>query len=173
MLLSIENQGRKLNQSDIVNFENVIGHELPPDYKKFLLNYNGGEPKQNYHDVQGTEGKGIGDFVECRCFFAIDGPESYEPEVKKGYDIEWNYLVLRGRIPDNFLPISEDSGGNIVCLSLYGEDLGSIWFWSHHDEHYPPSYSNCYKVADSFQELLEGMFEYDFENDVRLPDVAD
>jgi hypothetical protein len=169
MLRSIRGRGRKLEPSDLINLENVIGYKLPSDYKNFLLKYNGGVPKQWCHDVQGTEGTGIGKAVGMRCFYWIDGPENKDSRIKKIYSLEWTYSLYRGRIPDNFFPISEDDGGNQICLSLYGEDRGSIWYWDHEAEHYPPSYSNCYKIANSFQELFEGMFDYDFENDVRLP----
>jgi hypothetical protein len=173
MLRAIRNRGRKLSLSDIDNLEKVIGYELPSDYKRFLLKYNGGNPKQGCCDIHGTGEAYIGEFIGVNCFYWIDGPKSERQKIKELYDIEWNYSVYRGRIPNNFLPISSDEGDNQICLSLYGEDRGSIWYWDHNSEHYPPSYSNCYRVADSFQELLEGMFEYDFENDVRLPDVAD
>jgi hypothetical protein len=169
MLRTIREQGRKLSPSDIIDLESMIGYEIPSDYKKFLLMYNGGVPDQHYHDVQNTEGTNIGSFVGMRCFYWIDGPENKEPHIKELYSLKDTYSVYHERIPSNFLPISEDDGGNLICLSLYGEDCGSIWYWDHEAEHSPPDYRNCYKVANSFQELLDGMFDYDFENDVRLP----
>jgi cell wall assembly regulator SMI1 len=179
MLQSISYQGRKLTQEDIVHLERQLEYKIPIDYKRFLLDYNGGEQEPNCHDVQGTEGKNIGSFIDIRWFYSVGGPVDLtgifklectsDDEIKEVYSIEWNYSVLLGRIPANFLPIGCDDGGNQVCISLYGEDEGSIWYWDHNREIIPPDYSNCYKVADNFQALLDGLFEYDYENDVRIP----
>jgi len=179
MLQSISTQGRKLHEEDILDLEHRLGHSIPADYKRFLLDYNGGSPQQNCHEVQNTEGTNIGSAIAIRWFYSIGGPEDLssvflfggitEREIRKVYSIEWNYSTFRERIPKNFLPIGCDSGGNQICISLYGEDEGNIWYWDHDAETYPPDYSNCYKVADSFQDLLNGLFEYDYENDRRLP----
>ena len=200
MLQSISFQGRKLIEEDIIDLERKLGHKIPADYKQFLLDYNGGDPKPDCHDVQDAERTMIGDFIGIRSFYSIGGPENeseyiksceetgglvkYTKEdwikVKECYSIEWNYDCFRRRMPENFLPVGCDEGGNQVCISLYGEDEGTIWYWDHEGEIIPsgwnyflkshePDYSNCYKVADNFQALLDGLFEYDFENDVRIP----
>jgi hypothetical protein len=168
MLQSIGSCGRQLNEDDIFQFEKMLENQLPMDYVGFLLKYNGGEPKPDCHGVQSTEGTNIGQIIGVRWFFSIDGPDGESDYIKKCYDIVENLNDFEGRIPNNFLPIACDDGGNQICLSLYGKDKGSVWYWDHEAEHYPSTYSNCYKVADSFQDLLDGMFEYDFENDVRV-----
>ena len=166
MLQSISDQGPKLCKKDIANLERKLGHKLPIDYERFLLEYNGGNPQPDCHDVQNTEGTRIGSFIGIEWFYGVAGGSG---KIKEVYSIEWNYSVLLGRIPENFLPIGEDAGGNQICISLYGEDKGSIWYWDHEAEKIPPDYSNCYKVADNFQALLDNLFEYDYENDVRIP----
>ena len=200
MLQSISFRERKLVEEDIIDLERKLGHKIPADYKQFLLDYNGGAPKPDCHDVQGTEHTMIGDFIGIRSFYSIGGPENeseyiksceetgglvkYTKEgwikVKECYSIESNCSVYHRRMPENFLPIGCDEGDNQVCISLYGKDEGTIWYWDHEGEIIPsgwnyflkshtPDYSNCYKVADNFQALLDGLYEYDYENDVRIP----
>lgn len=166
MLHSIEDQGTTLNEEDIVQLERELGYAIPSDYARFLLAYNGGVPEPNCHDVQGTEGTSIGEFVDIFVFYSV---ANVSGEVQESYCIKSNWSVYRGRIPQNLFPIGEDGGGNQICISLYGEDKGSIWYWDHEAEKIPPDYSNCYKVADNFQALLDNLFEYDYENDVRIP----
>jgi hypothetical protein len=169
MLQSISTRGRKLQRENIVELEHGLGHKIPVDYGRFLLDNNGGEPQQNCHEVQNTEGTNIGSVIAIRWLYSIGGPENRSDYIKECYGIESNYVAYFGRIPENFLPIGEDSGGNQICISLYGEDVGSIWYWDHDAETFPPDYSNCYKIADSFQALLDGLFEYDYEHDIRIP----
>jgi len=159
-------QGHKLTQEDIINLERQLEHEIPNEYARFLLAYNGGMPQQNCHDAHGTAGRRIGSVICVEMLYSLAGKSEV---VKETHSIEWNYSVYRGRIPENFLPIGEDGGGNQVCISLYGEDAGCVWYWDHNKEIIPPDYSNCYKVADNFQALLDGLFEYDYENGVRIP----
>jgi len=168
MLQSISDQGRKISKEDIAYLEGEIGHKFPSEYMRFLLDYNGGMPQPDCHDVQNTEGTNIGSFVGIHVFYSIAGVEAKSSDQEDDYTIEWSYSTYQGRIPENFLPIGEDAGGNQICLSLNGEDRGSVWYWDHEAEIAPPSYRNCYKIADSFQTLLDGLFEYDYENHKRI-----
>jgi hypothetical protein len=40
--------------------------------------------------------------------------------------INWNMHAFEGRISNHLLPIAMDSGGNLFCLSLSHNDLGSV-----------------------------------------------
>jgi hypothetical protein len=168
MLKSMENQGRKLSLTDIQELETFLNIKLPESYVTFLLEYNGGRPTPRFYPIEGTEGVYIGDSGGIHFFYWIDGPEDEEPHIKECYDIRENYQIFKGRIPYNLLPIADDEGDNQVCLSLYGQDAGWIWYWDHEQEMEVPDYSNCYKIAESFQEFIDGLFDYDFENDCRI-----
>jgi SMI1 / KNR4 family. len=169
MLRSISTQGRKLTIDDLIQFEIVLGIKIPEDYAAFLLKNNGGEPIPSCHDVQNTKGTNIGSTIAIRWLYSIGGPENKPKDISEVYGLEWNYSVYHGRIPTDYLPVGCTGCGDILCISLSEENRGSVWFWDHEAETVPPSYKNCYKVADSFQALLEGLFEYDHENDKRIP----
>lgn len=39
-----------------------------------------------------------------------------------------------GRLPDGLVPIADAEGGNLVCVSVRADDLGTVWFWDHERE---------------------------------------
>ncbi len=66
--------------------------------------------------------------------------------------------LFKDRIPPNLLPIGHDPGGNLVCISVGGNDHVTVYFWEHEfevGECELPSYSNVYFVADNFHAFLE------------------
>jgi len=70
--------------------------------------------------------------------------------------------VYSGRMPDNILPIGSDDFGNVVCLSVMGEDIGKVYFWNHDWEvvERTADYSNMTLMANSFSEFIEGLYFY-------------
>jgi hypothetical protein len=104
--------------------ETRIGASLPGDYREFLLKYG--------LCALGSEG-----YVECEIeeecpwgglvtsvFYGFIDPED-------SYDLEGAYETFRGRMPPNLVPIGMDPGGNQVCISVSGDDHGSVYFWDH------------------------------------------
>lgn len=127
-----------------------VGHPLPDQYERFFRSYGGQAPDGYVYFGFSTshlvKKKGVVDIF----FGMIPG----DP-----YDILWNFRTYRGRIPYEFLPIASDPGGNLICISLQGEYVGSIYFWDHnHEENVvgneEPSYSNIYLIASSFEEFV-------------------
>lgn len=66
------------------------------------------------------------------------------------------------RIPSELIPIAEDGDGNVVCVALFGEFRGAIYFWDHEVE--PAALGllgessfidNVRKIAVDFSEFLE------------------
>jgi hypothetical protein len=171
MLREMRRQGRKLSMDDIKTLENDLNVKLPESYKNFLLQYNGGRPTPECYPIERTEEVYIGNFGGIQFLYWIDGPEDATEKTKRCYNIRNNYENSRRRMPENFLPIACDDGGNHICLSLYGVDAGWIWYWDHEGEKIPPDwnydlpshvpdYSNCYKIAESFQEFIDGLFDF-------------
>jgi len=66
---------------------------------------------------------------------------------------------MNGRIPSNLFPFASDDGGDLICISLWGDDSGNIVFWDYYNEHFPPTYANVYYIASSFSEFINNMFE--------------
>ncbi len=147
MIQRMDESGRQLSHDDIRWIESRMGIRLPGEYIAFLLRHNGGRPIPNAYPIEGLENNPFG---VVRTFFGIDDPI-------ESCNLDWTYDVVRGRIPANLLPIACDDGGDLICLSLFGEDAGAVLFWDRHTEPSTPSYANVYKIADSFAEFLDGI----------------
>lgn len=149
MLNQVEDCGRPISASDIVVLEQRHGISLPHDYKTFLMKYNGGLPAPRAFPIEGLKNNPFGVVQE---FLGIDC--SLETS-----NLEWNYEVMKGRLPTNLFPIACDDGGDLICLSVCGTDAGSVLFWDCHTEPPVPSYDNVYRIANSFGEFLYAMQE--------------
>jgi hypothetical protein len=137
----------EISEEDLRLLEAEIPVTFPHDYRLFLLQYNGGRPEPNAYPLQGLAKNPFG---VIQIFFGID------TRVESS-SLLWNYRVMEGRIPPNLFPIARDDGGDLLCLSLYGDDAGSVVFWDYYAEHYPPTYNNVYRIpgADSFSAFIE------------------
>jgi hypothetical protein len=86
------------------------------------------------------------------------------------YDSLERYTVTHDdRVPKNLLPIASDWSGNLICLSINGDDFGKIYFWSHEEEGElesgkSPDYHNVYFVSNSFTEFINGLYEFEIED---------
>jgi len=138
-----------LIKADIAELERKLGISFPFDYKNFLLAHNGGHPTPDSFSIKG-EAEGSKSMIQG--FFGIQAGE---------YDNLFDTMQrYHSRVPANFLPIAYDPGGNLICLSVAGEDMGKVYFWDHEEEAEegePPSYDNVYFVADSFNDLLNSL----------------
>jgi len=115
MTLTIEAQGNPLTAEDLANLEEQLDLTLPAQYRQFLLRSNGGLPSPDVVDVEGLEGG----MADIQVFFRIGGSvESSE--------LSWNKNVLSDRLPPRMLPVACDSGGSRFCLSVSGDDCGSV-----------------------------------------------
>ncbi len=152
MLKSMTEGGPSISSADVERLEASIGRILPDDFKRFLMQFNGGRPKPNAYPLLGLDKNPYGG---VHFFFGIDGPG-------ESYDLEESFEVMNGRIPDNLFPIACDDGGDLLCLSLYGDDAGSVVFWDYYAEHFPPTYDNIYRIpgADSFSAFIELLDHY-------------
>ena len=140
----------KLTEKDILEFEEYLGFELPQDYRKFLKEYNGGIPDYNKN-----------------CFYIKDLKEEtmldvlYGINIEKNFDLkEWNDEYGCDLLP-KMLIIGSDPGGMMIILSSDEKD-GGIYLWDHaHEYEQSTEELNSYKIADSFQEFIENLKEYE------------
>jgi hypothetical protein len=106
--MKIENEGPRISIDDIQAIEAEIDVELSPEYRDFLLRYNGGVPTPNTVDVFGAPGTP----TDVQVFFGIR--RSVETN-----NLLWNRSLILERCPGcDVLPIACDSGGNIFCLKV-------------------------------------------------------
>ena len=143
--------------------EAQIGATLPADYASFLVEYGGSgfDEDQGYVVFPILEECPGGQTCILNVFFGIIPGD--------GYDIIDNYLAYKGRMPFNLLPIA-NTGGDAICLAIYGEDEGKVYFWDHEeedvvDEGIEPSRDNLYLVAHSFEEFINSLYIWKYEDD--------
>jgi hypothetical protein len=149
MIAHIDQCGRPLSPQDIERLEDMVGVELPVDYKAFLRRYNGGVPKPAAFPIQGFENNPYG---VVQVLFRVDG------DIESS-NLDWNYEAMNSRIPSSFFPVGCDGSGDLICLSLYGDDSGAIFFWDYYDQTPDPDHSNVYRIAGSFSEFLDSLQE--------------
>jgi cell wall assembly regulator SMI1 len=151
MAIRVEQTKTPLSEADIAAFEQRTGLRLPPQYRDWLLQHNGGTPKPAGFRYRHETGPYTD---SCVAWFQNIGPHRYE-------NLEGTIRVFRDpqemRVPDDLLPFARDPGGNLICIGLYGENEGKVYFWDHEEETVPPSYRNCHLVADSFDEFINGL----------------
>jgi hypothetical protein len=145
----IINEPKPIRTSDILEVEKFIGRNLPNDYLEFVLKYGGfSGGSYTYFPIEPYEGieEGILD-----VFLGIKHPASS--------NLLGTYKDYKGRVPSHLLPIADDPGCNLVCLSLDGPDKGHVYFWdmSQDSGEDPPDTSNLHLIAKSFDEFIESL----------------
>ena len=149
-MVKIENSYKKLSLLEIEKFELKNRIIFPSKYKKFLLRTNGGSPKPHIFLISNEQGES-----SINGLFGIYTGE-YE-------DIGTRMEVFDGRIPDGFLPIGDDPGGNLICLGINEKYYDKIYFWDHEEEADEPDMTNMYFLANDIDELFNKLYE-DKEN---------
>jgi cell wall assembly regulator SMI1 len=135
------NQFGPLDIFRLAAFEQVIGARLPDSYRDFLITHNGGNPKGarklcRIHHVHGIH----------------DGPDwARFPQDKTSRVSQEVYSKL---LPPRMLPIADDPGGNLYCISLGGPDRGTVFRWHHERARDKDAFQ---WISDDFSTFLEGM----------------
>ena len=146
---------KSIDDEQFQKVEEQIGSTLPADYASFLVEYGGTtfDEDQGYVAFPILEECPAGEKGLFDVFFGIIPGDCY--------DIVEKYLTFKGRMPFNLLPIAY-TGGDVLCLAIYGEDEGKVYFWFHEeedvvDEGIEPSRDNLYLVAHSFEEFINSL----------------
>ena len=141
--------GPPLSEDDIQSFEKEAGVSLPGSYKAFLLKYDGGQPSPDAFPIEGMPKNPYG-IIQVLFGIHCDREEAYT--------LKSNYNIFRQDTPRNLFPIGCTPNGDSICLSLSGQDAGSVLFWDYYAPHSPSTYDNVYKIANSFDEFIQGLF---------------
>lgn len=117
-------------------FESSIGARLPDDFRRFLIDHNGGRPALDH--VLDAEGD---DSLACLdgAYGLHDGPESRR--------LESTFAALRDALPAGLVAFGNDPGGNQFCIGIAGEHRGRVYFWDHEAAGLMP-------LGESFAEFL-------------------
>lgn len=146
-MVIINDNGPRLTESQVAVLESLIGLPLPDDYRRFLLENNGGSPTPDAIDVNGIQGSE----TDVRVFFGINRDI-------EAHDIEWRMHIMSDRIGRRLLPIACDSGNNVFFLSLSGHDRDSVYY---HDFWGPGADDELHLVATSFRSFLEKIMPFE------------
>jgi hypothetical protein len=125
-----------------------IGTRIPPSYKAFLAEQDGGKPVRNAFSFRQHD-RDQDDLV--RLFFGI--AESPNGDLVSEAD------VARDRLPADVLPIATDSFGNLVVLDGREGRDGPVLFWDHEFQSDPPSEDDLFWVAPDLETFLTGLSE--------------
>jgi hypothetical protein len=133
---------------DIEKFEKDFHLVLPDEYRAFLLQINGGEPKNRYFHTMDNKVLSL-----VSIFFPLlgNGDDNL-------YD-EFSCITMQEELPSNVMTIASIPNGNRVVMSFNGDDKGSIYYWSWDEE---PELSSCSykymrKVSDNFYDFFTNL----------------
>lgn len=149
MIFRMNDSSERLAARQIDAFERDLGRSIPPEYREFLFQHNGGRPEPSEFAMAGLR-KGTTELGAVRCFLGIGTPEETE-------NLDYVLGVFGDRMPSRIFPIARDPGGNFICISSEGADAGMVYFWDHEretDTGELPGDQNLYLIADSFDEFL-------------------
>jgi hypothetical protein len=151
MRVEIHESKAPITDDQIKKIENRLRISLPQDYKDFLLKHNGGYPDPDAFIFRRGEKSEEG---AVDRFLAIhDGQHDNLARY-----LEW----YKGRLPRNLFPVAHDPGGNLIAISVSGDDVGKVYFWDHDEEveeGEAPDYRNVYLIADDFAGFLGSLRE--------------
>jgi cell wall assembly regulator SMI1 len=125
-----------------------LGRHLPPSYKAFLEEHDGGQPVRDSFSFQ-QDNQDQDDLV--RTFFGIAPSASG--------DLVEIATAMWTRVPAGMLPIAEDPFGNLVVLNGRDGRDGPVLFWDHEYESDPPDEANLYEIAPDLQTFVDGLIE--------------
>ncbi|PFD97138.1 SMI1/KNR4 family protein [Bacillus cereus] len=116
MNLNFEYTFKQIKAEDIEIFERLNGLELPEDYKSFLLRDNGGKSNRRRFTTKD-------DVVTSSIMMFFPLSEETENNLQNYL----NYYIKGNKLPSRLIPIGKDPADNIICMSIQGSDIGSVY----------------------------------------------
>lgn len=101
----------EITEDDVKELESFLGSNLPSDYRYFFKEY------------------GVSDFKSWVTYPTAEGGVSLGTFV--GLDIYQIIDDCSERLPRKCIPINDDSGGNLIVMSLNEINYGFIYFQHH------------------------------------------
>jgi hypothetical protein len=144
-------RGPHVTENDIAKLERHIGHRLPDDYRRFLVEVNGG--RLDTHE-------GFDDGI-VHTLYMINATDESEDLLALAMD-----PIFRPLLPSpDLLRVGYDVGSRPILLALAGEHRGGVWF--ENTSNARPVGSNprvlwhdrrdMKKLANSFQEFMSSL----------------
>ena len=153
--MQIHDRGEPLSEQSLQELEEKLGVRLPEPYRRFLQEYNGGRPEPDILDIAGASFGG----ASVREIFGV-GTE------RKCGDLLWNKETLDGAVAEDWLPIADDSSGDIYCIVTKGEDRGHVYFLDYYASW------EAYFVASDFDAFLQKLRPWTPEELAEIEELA-
>lgn len=144
-MIDIFDSHDKIYLEDINKLESKNNINLPNKFKDFLLKWNGGTPEPSLFKISDEEGSSVMNY-----FYSIG--DTY-------YDIEDYLDIYDLRLPNGFIAIGDDPGGNAILVGTKEPYYDQIYFWDHEEEQDEPNMSNMYFLANDIWEFLDSLYE--------------
>jgi cell wall assembly regulator SMI1 len=152
-------RGPEVADADIRRFERELGHELPADYRAFLLDVNGGRPDRAHRRFPLRKGRTI-----LNSLFSLNDPDD-----SRNLAAAQRYRKPEDGLPREALEIGYDDVGARILLILAGSHRGEVWYLDLADPR--PTGSNprvdwfdrrdAWKLADSFAQFMASLMPLD------------
>ena len=160
------NEFGTITEKKIIDFQEIIGFELPDDYFNFLKLYNGGKTKFDSLKIYNRKKEELWSFG---YLFGIHNKEYWA-------SIFWAMKSLENRIPNEFLPIADNNGGDYYVMNLSKEKFRQIFIWNHNNESVKNGtkyYKNLTFLFNSFSELLQNLTIDNKKIDITITETDD
>ena len=115
-----------------------LGRPLPPSYRAFLAEQDGGRPIRNTFSFEQGDREQRSRVASFLGVLPAPGGDLVET------------AELSGDLPEGLLPIAGDEFGNSICI----DEDGRVQFWDHEEE-----YGNVSEVAPELQTIIDGLTE--------------
>lgn len=134
----------KLNEEELIKFQNEISFELPDDYKNFLINFNGGVPEERYSTFMVDS---INQEIGLQVLYGLN--------LEDGLDLREWYDEYQDDLLPNCIMIGHGLGFGFIILMNSPEKSG-VYFWDNSFELDESSEDeNVYKISDTFKKFLD------------------
>lgn len=140
---TFSNCGPKLSSDDIESFEKRHDVLLPPDYRSFLEQFNGGMPSAEVLDLPN------GESVVVWVLYSLNDRSHFDLD-RTCRSLDWEEAHDLG-----YLRIGRDPGGSAIFIATKGSDAGAIFFLDR-EETLQPS-SGIVRIAGSFDEMMNNL----------------
>lgn len=137
-----------LAEADLAAAERQLGVRLPDDYRRFMLQHNGGQVEPDGFAITWKPGQKA----------AAAGATSMVSWLFRVYDgrhenlVRMNRTTFAGRLPAGTLAIGRDPGSNLLLLRCDGAQRGELLYWLMEAER---GGDNVGWVAASFDDFIQ------------------
>jgi hypothetical protein len=116
----MESTGPRVTERQVRDLEDQLGTTFPEDYRRFLLEVNGGKPASRQSRIPLATGG-----VLLRDLHSVSS-------LGEPFGLSTRIARLRERVPYPLIPIGSAGGAShsgVVCLCLEGRERGTVWYF--------------------------------------------